>query len=316
MVKLIVQVPAYNEGRQIGDVLKAIPRSIGDDISVEVLVIDDGSNDGTASAAIESGADHIIVHRKNRGLARAFESGISACLEKGAHIIVNIDADMQYDPSEIPLLVTPIVKGEADIAIGDRQIWRTGSFRPVKRIMQLLGSRVVSSLSGQTVSDAVSGFRAYSRDAALDLNILSDFSYTTESIIQAGALRRRIISIPISRNEEIRPSRLAKSAFQFVMRQAITIVRARIMYRPLRTFFSIGIFFLILGSIPIVRFGYYYMTAGGDGYIQSLILGGALLIIAFLSFSLGIIADLIGFNRKLLERNLLISKKLFFDKQV
>lgn len=314
MTKLIVQVPAYNEALHIGEVLQSIPRAMPGNIEVEVLVIDDGSTDQTGALAISFGADYIRAHGNNRGLARAFETGINECLARGADIIVNVDADMQYDPSQIGLLVAPIINGEADITIGDRQIWKSESFGIIKRLTQVFGSRVVSTLAGQTVSDAVSGFRAYSRDAAFDLNILSDFSYTTETIIQAGALRRRIMSVPVTRRDDTRPSRLARSAFKFVLRQAITIIRARIMYRPLRTFFSIGALFLIAGMIPIIRFGFFYITGFGDGHIQSLILGAVFLIISFLTFALGIIADLVGFNRKLLERQLRISKRLLYDK--
>ena len=313
MIKLIVQIPAYNEEHQIGKVVCAIPRSAMLGVEVEVLIVDDGSDDGTVSAALKAGADHIIRHSRNRGLARTFESGISACLEKGADIIVNIDADMQYDPAQIPLLVEPIISGQADVTIGNRQIWKSGSFGLVKRLFQSLGSRVVSRLSGQRILDAVSGFRGYSRDAALDLNILSDFSYTTESILQAGAQRKNIVSIPITRRDDIRPSRLARSSSQFVIKQASTIVRSYIMYRPLRTFFSIGAFFLIAGLLPVIRFIYSYVVSDGGGHVQSLILAAALLIIAFVVFALGIVADLIGFNRKLLERNLRISKSLLFE---
>lgn len=312
-MRIIVQVPAYNEEVSVGRVVSNIPRKIPGTSSVEVLVIDDGSLDNTALEAKLSGADYVISHSGNRGLARAFETGINFALKKQADVVVNIDADMQYNPADIPLLVGEIVSGRADIAIADRQVWKSRSFGIIKRVTQVFGSAVVSSLANQSVNDAVSGFRAYSRDAALDLNILSDFSYTTESIIQASALRRRIISIPVTRLEDVRPSRLAKSSFQFVVRQAKTIIRARIMYRPLHTFSAIGGILALVGVLPILRFLYYFIIGRSDGYIQSLILGVGFLIISFLVFSLGIIADLIGFNRKLVERNLRLTKERYFS---
>lgn len=314
-MKLIVQIPAYNEQLTIAQVVSSIPREISGISLVEVVVVDDGSNDQTVAAARKAGADYILSHRGNRGLARAFETGINFGLENHADIIVNIDADLQYNPSDIPLLVAEIISGRADIAIGDRQIWKSGSFGIIKRVTQLFGSAIVSSLANQRVRDAVSGFRCYSRDAALDINVLSDFSYTTESIIQASALRRRIVSVPVVRSQDFRPSRLAKSPLQFVVRQAKTIVRARIMYRPLHTFFIMGGLFLVLGLLPVLRFLYFFFSGEGDGYIQSLILGVGLVIISLIVFSLGVVADLVGFNRKILERNLRLTKVHYFSKK-
>lgn len=299
---LIIQIPCLNEQDSIGSVIECIPREIPGINKVSVLVVDDGSDDKTAQAAKKAGADYIVVHRKNRGLARAFETGLRNSLELGADIIVNTDADGQYPSKFIPDLVKPIVDGVADISIGDRRIHSREIFSPIKRVFQILGSWLVSRVSGIQVNDAVCGFRAYSRYSARSTNVLSDFSYTTETIIQAGISKMRVVNVPINSVVDTRASRLAKSMADFVIRQAVTIVRALFMYQPLKLFLSLALFFFTVGMIPFLRFIYFYLSGAGDGHIQSLLTGLVLLVGSFILAAVGILADLVAFNRKLLER--------------
>jgi len=303
-MKLIVQIPCYNEEKTLPETVADIPRQIDGVDQVEILIIDDGSSDRTVEVAREIGVDHIVRHKTNRGLARTFRSGIDACLRLGADIIVNTDGDNQYAGQDIPKLIAPILAGEADVVVGDRQTERVAHFSESKKMLQRLGSSVVRRLSETTIPDAVSGFRAISRDAALQLNIVSPFSYTIEMLIQAAKKHMAITSVPVGTNPKTRDSRLFKSIPKFIERSLTTMVRMYAMYQPLRVFFLIGMTLSLLGAIPVLRFLYYYLIGSGTGHIQSLILGGVLLMMGFITFLVGLVADLISFNRQLVEMTL------------
>ncbi|MEL6259280.1 MAG: glycosyltransferase family 2 protein [Pseudomonadota bacterium] len=303
-MKLIIQIPCLNEAETLPLVLMELPRSIPGVTSIETLIIDDGSSDNTSQVAKTWGVDHIVRHRRNRGLAAAFRTGVEAALRAGADIIVNTDADNQYASSSIADLVTPIVEGSADIVIGDRQNADNPHFSPFKRALQRFGSAVVGRLSNTKVTDAVSGFRAISRAAAQKIVIASDFSYTTEMLIQAGRNRMSIVSVPVATNAATRPSRLFSSIPQFIANTGATMVRAYAMYNPLRTFAWFGGVVAFLGLIPIVRFLVLYLMDDGAGRVQSLVLGGALLTLGVVALMLGLLADLVGRNRRLLEFSL------------
>jgi len=303
-MKLIVQIPCYNEEKTLPETVADIPRQIDGVDQVEILIIDDGSSDRTVEVAREIGVDHIVRHKTNRGLARTFRSGIDACLRLGADIIVNTDGDNQYAGQDIPKLIAPILAGEADVVVGDRQTERVAHFSESKKMLQRLGSSVVRRLSETTIPDAVSGFRAISRDAALQLNIISPFSYTIEMLIQAGKKHMAITSVPVGTNPKTRDSRLFKSIPKFIERSLTTMVRMYAMYQPLRVFFFMGMTLSIIGAIPVLRFLYYYLIGSGTGHIQSLILGGVLLMMGFITFLVGLVADLISFNRQLVEMTL------------
>jgi glycosyltransferase involved in cell wall biosynthesis len=303
-VKLIVQVPCHNEEGTLPAVVHSIPRHIEGVDRVEILIIDDGSSDGTARVAQDLGVDHIVRHTNNKGLARAFRTGIDACLSLGADIIVNTDGDNQYDARDIPKLIQPILDGSADIVVGDRRTQNVSHFSPLKRRLQRLGSRAVRALSGTDVPDAVSGFRAISAHAALHLNIVSPFSYTIEMLIQAGSKNLAITSVPVRTHAPTRPSRLFKGVPQFIGRSVATMVRMYAMYRPLTTFLSIGGVLFATGVMPILRFLYFWVQGDGRGHLQSLILGGVLVILGFVTLLIGLVADLINFNRQLIEMSL------------
>jgi glycosyltransferase involved in cell wall biosynthesis len=303
-IKLIVQIPCLNEEHTLPQTFADLPKHIDGIDVIETLIIDDGSTDRTIEVARQLGVDHIIHNTNTLGLARSFQKGLDACLELGADIIVNTDGDNQYVGGDIPKLVKPIIDGVAEIVVGDRQTHKIEHFSPVKKILQKLGSRVVRQLSETEIPDVVSGFRAISHDAALRLNIISPYSYTIEMVIQAGKKNMAITHVPISTNPKTRDSRLFKSIPSFISRQLSSMVRMYAMYEPLRVFFSIGLMLSILGLFPIVRFLYFYYTGDGDGHLQSLVLGGVLLIIGFITFMIGLVADLISFNRQLTEISL------------
>lgn len=304
MTKLIIQIPCFNEAESLPDTLVALPRRLPGVDTIEILVIDDGSHDGTADVARRFGVHHVVRHRRNRGLAAAFQSGIDAALAAGADIIVNTDADGQYAGEDIAKLVAPIVAHEADLVIGDRGVGENAHFGPFKRLLQRLGSAVVRSLSRTEVTDAVSGFRALSRAAAQRITITTEFSYTTDMLIQAGRKRFKIVSVPVRTNATLRPSRLFTSIPQFISRQLMTMARAYATYNPLRTFAVIGGLVTLIGLAPIVRFLWFWASGDGQGHVQSLVLGGSLLVLGVLTGLMGVLAELIGANRKLLEKTL------------
>ena len=310
-MKLIIQIPCYNEAETLPLTVADLPRQIPGIDSVEFLVIDDGSSDGTSEVARRLGVHHVVRHRRNRGLAAAFQSGIDAALAAGADIIVNTDADNQYDGGAIPALVQPILEQRADIVVGDREVGANPHFRAHKRLLQRLGSAVMRGLSGLDIPDAVSGFRAISRDAARRINIVSSFSYTTEMLIQAGRMRLAVVSVPVGTNAPTRPSRLFLSIPHFIRNTGITMARAYAMYNPLKVFATAGVILALLGLLPILRFLYFYfITGNGSGHIQSLVLGGVLVMIGVLSVMFGVVADLVGRNRQLLEMTLLRLRSL------
>ena len=312
-MKLIVQIPCYNEERTLPETIADIPRQIEGIDQVEVLIIDDGSRDRTVEVAHEIGVDHIVRNKRNIGLARSFRKGIDACLVRGADIIVNTDGDNQYCGADIPKLVAPILAGRADIVIGDRETDKIKHFSPVKKLLQHLGSGVVRKLAGIWVPDTVSGFRAFSREAAIRLNVVSSFSYTIETVIQAGKRQLFVDSIPIRTNPKTRDSRLFKSIPHFIQNSLGTMVRMYAMYQPLRLFFFLGSLLILIGALPILRFLFFYFTSGGGGHIQSLLLGSVLIILGFITFLVGLVADLISFNRQLLEMTLERVRRLELD---
>jgi glycosyltransferase involved in cell wall biosynthesis len=299
-MKLIVQIPCLNEQDTLPDTLKAIPRSIPGITSVEVLVIDDGSTDGTAEVARLHGADHVVRFTRRKGLAAGFMAGLDAALRLGADIIVNTDADNQYPAHELPRLVAPILAGEADMVVGDRGVRDVAHFSWTKRRLQGVGSWVVRKVSGTTVVDATSGFRALTRDAALRINIVSEFTYTLESIIQAGKKRLAVVHVPIE-SRETRPSRLFSSTWDYVKRSAATILRIYAMYEPFKVFVILGSVLLTAGLALGVRYAYFWWNGAITGHLQSAILAVLLLILGFQTLQWGVMADLVASNRKLLE---------------
>lgn len=303
-MKLIVQIPCLNEQHTLPGTVADIPRDIPGVDKVEVLIIDDGSTDRTVEVAREIGVDHIVRHRNTKGLAPTFRTGIDACLRRGADIIVNTDGDNQYCGADIPALIGPILRGEADIVVGDRQTQTVTHFSTFKKFLQKHGSAIVRRVSRTEIPDAVSGFRAISREAALHLNIVSPFSYTIEMLIQAGRKKMAVASVPVRTNAKTRDSRLFRSIPQFLERSLTTMVRMYSMYRPLKFFVAIGALITFGGILPVIRFLYLYAIGQGDGHIQSLVLGGALLVIGLMTFLIGLVADLIGFNRQLIEMTL------------
>ncbi|MDE1466340.1 glycosyltransferase family 2 protein [Aurantiacibacter sp. D1-12] len=304
MVKLIIQIPCLNEAESLPETLARLPRRIDGVDVIEFLVIDDGSSDDTANVARRHGAHHVETHRRNRGLAAAFRSGIDKALAEGADIIVNTDGDGQYEGADIAALVTPVVEGRADIVIGDRGVADNAHFSVPKRLMQRIGSGVVQSLAGTKVTDAVSGFRAISRDAAQRINITTEFSYTTDMLIQAGRKRMAILTVPVRTHAAVRPSRLFKSIPRFISQTGITMIRAFTAHKPLRAFVGTGSLIAFIGLLPILRFLWFFAQGDGTGHIQSLVIGGALLVLGTLVAIMGMVADLVAANRKLIEENL------------
>ncbi|MFT3669303.1 MAG: glycosyltransferase family 2 protein [Pseudoxanthomonas sp.] len=301
-MKVIIQVPCYNEQDSLPVTLAHLPRELEGVSRIEWLIVDDGSADGTSLVAAEHGAHHVVRHPVNRGLAAAFMTGLQTAIDRGADIIVNTDADNQYDARDIEALIKPILEGRAEMVIGARPIADTEHFSWIKKKLQSLGSAVVRLASGTTVRDAPSGFRAFTRDVAMRLNVFSSYTYTLETIIQAGQSNIRVTSVPIRTNPDLRPSRLVRSISRYVWRSATTIIRIFATYRPL-TFFWIaaGVFFslgLAMGSWYL----YFKFIGEGAGHVQSALLATASIIIGFLLGMMGFLADLIGVNRRLLER--------------
>ena len=302
MSKLIIQIPCFNEESTLGLTLQDLPKVVPGVDEVETLIIDDGSTDKTVAVAKERGVDHIVVLPRHQGLAKAFMAGLEASLKAGADIVVNTDADNQYCAADIPKLVAPILKGNAEIVIGARPIGETDHFSPTKRFLQKLGSWVVRLASRTDIPDAPSGFRAISRNAAMQLHVFNEYTYTLETIIQAGQKSMAITSVPVRTNHYSRPSRLFKNIPSYVQRQLSTIVRIFMTYRPFRFFAVPGILLFAAGFAIGLRFLYFYLTVGGEGKIQSLILAALLMGSGFFLGVVGLVADLIAVNRNLLER--------------
>jgi glycosyltransferase involved in cell wall biosynthesis len=314
-VKLVIQIPCLNEEAALRETLERLPRRIEGVDVIEVIVVDDGSTDATARIAEEWGVAEVVRFRSHRGLARAFAAGLDAALRRGADVIVNTDADNQYPGEAIDALVRPILERRADVVIGDRGVGRVPHFSRTKRLLQRAGSWVVRLASGTHLPDVTSGFRAFSRDAAMRLNVLSEFSYTVETIIQAGTDRLAIETVPIAANPTERPSRLFRGTTEYLRRSGQTIARVYTMYRPLRTFLYLSLAFLVLGLGATGRFVYFFaIDPDTSGHVQSLVLGAACLVIAFQIFLFGLLADLIGANRKLLEDALRRIRRLESDR--
>lgn len=314
LLKLIVQIPCYNEAETIGVTLKALPRQVDGFDEVEWLIIDDGCVDDTVKIAKSHGVDHVVSFIRNRGLAKGFIAGLDACVKLGADVIVNTDADNQYSAEDIAVIARPVLAGDADMVIGARPIDAIEHFSPVKKMLQKFGSRVVRLVSGINVPDAPSGFRAISRDAAMRLNVFNEHTYTLETIIQAGQKNMAVKSEPIHVNGYLRPSRLIKSIPQYIKRATDTLVRIFVVYKPFRFFFTIGVISLALGVLIGARFVYYvYIVQDGTSRVQSLILASILLGFGFQTILVAFLADLMSVNRKLLEDVQYRLKKIELD---
>lgn len=300
-MKLIIQIPCYNEAQILPKTLADLPKALPGFDAVETLVVDDGSTDETAKVARDYGVDHIVHLSRHLGLAQAFARGLDACLRLGADVIVNTDADNQYRAADIQRLVEPILNGEAEMVIGDRDVGSVRHFPLHKRVLQSIGSRVVSATAGLEIPDATSGFRAITREVALETMVLSNYSYTLETLIQAGARRVRVSFVPIDTNPPERPSRLFSSIRHYLVNSTVTILRSFAMYRALRIFTVISGLMLLSGVAIGIRFLVFYFQGQGSGMIQSLILAAIFLIVGFITFLIGLLADLVSFNRKILE---------------
>jgi glycosyltransferase involved in cell wall biosynthesis len=311
--KLIIQVPAYNEEATLEAALRELPRQLPGIEQIEILVIDDGSTDATAEVARRAGAHHVLRFPNNRGLARAFMGGLDASLRLGADIIVNTDADNQYRGADVARLIQPVLMGVAEMVVGDRDPRNVRHFGFAKRLLQHYGSWVVRQLSGTQIPDTTSGFRALSRDAALRLNVMSDFTYTLETIIQAGKKRLPVTHVPIESREVERTSKLAATTWGYVKRSAATILRIYAVYEPLKVFSYLGGVLLLLGLSVGGRFLYYYLVGEGSGHVQSLLLMTILIVIGFFTVLVGLMADLIGGNRALLEDVLYRLRRMELD---
>jgi len=309
-MKLIIQIPCFNEARTLPETIRALPRSLPGIDEIEYLVVDDGSSDGTAEAAAELGVHHVIRCPQHVGLATAFVAGIEACARRGADIIVNTDADNQYQANDIRQLIEPILAGRASLVIGDRGVGSLPAFSPIKRRLQVLGSWVVARLAGTRTPDATSGFRAFTRDVALRTLVLGNYSYTLETLIQAGARRIAIEYVPVGTNPQTRPSRLMKSIAQYIRKSTITLLRTYTMYWPLRVFSTVGLSIILLGLVPGLRFLYLFMIGQRIGHVQSLILSAILIIVGVQVLLIGFLADLVGFNRTILEEALYRVRKI------
>jgi glycosyltransferase involved in cell wall biosynthesis len=300
---LVIQIPCYNEAETLGETIADLPRALPGISEVIILVMDDGSTDDTVQVALKSGADYVVRHRHNRGLAQAFMTGLNTSLALGADIIVNTDADHQYPGRYVVELVAPALANTADLVIGDRQPGSNVHFSPVKRLLENLGSWAIRILSQTTAPDAASGFRAYSRYAALRLQVHNNYSYTLETLIQAGKERMAIAHVPIQTNPSLRPSRLHKGNLSFIWRQGGTIIRSYVLYQPLQSFLLLGIPFVLVGALLIGRFLFFYFS-GGSGvarYIQSVSIGGTLLIFGMVMVFLGLLGDALRANRQMMQ---------------
>lgn len=300
-MKLIIQIPCFNEAETLPVALKELPRKVPGFTCVEWLIINDGSSDDTEAVARAHGVDHIVSFTKNQGLARGFLAGLDACVKLGADVIVNTDADNQYMAADIPLLTAPILAGTADVVVGARPVSEITTFSPVKKILQKFGSAVVRFVSKTDIPDAPSGFRAMTREAALRFNVFNDYTYTLETIIQAGQKNIAITSVPIRVNGVLRPSRLVKSVSSYVSKSLVTIVRIFIVYKAFRFFMSVGLSVFCLGLLGGLRYLYFYAFGDGGGHVQSLILSSILLGVGFQTMLTAFLADLLAVNRRLME---------------
>ncbi len=300
-MKLIIQIPCYNEAETLEVALNDLPKHIDGIDEIEYLIINDGSSDNTVEVARNWGVNYIVNFKKNKGLAKGFMAGLDACLKNGADIIVNTDADNQYCGADIATIVRPILEETADIVIGARPIDKTDHFSPVKKKLQHFGSWVVRKASKTSIPDAPSGFRAYSREAALRMNVINEYTYTLETIVQAGRNKMAITSVPIHTNGELRPSRLFSSMFGYIKKSMLTIVRAFMMYRPLQFFTVLGGILFLIGAAVGIRFLYFFFGGTGAGHIQSLIFASMMIILGVMTVIVGLQADIISANRKILE---------------
>lgn len=300
-MKLIIQIPCFNEEETLEITYRDLPKEIDGIDEIEYLIINDGSTDNTVEVAKRLGIHYIVSFKKNRGLAKGFSAGLDACLHLGADIIVNTDADNQYCGADIEKLVRPILEGKADIVIGERPIDQTEHFSKKKKLFQHLGSWVVRVASNTDIPDAPSGFRAYSREAALRLNVINEYTYTLETIIQAGHNKTAITSVPVRTNAELRPSRLFSSMWRYMRRSSTVIARSFIMYKPLKFFLLLGLVMFLAGVAIGCRYLYFLAQDPNTGHVQSLILAGILMIMGFQSFVAGFLADIIASNRKIME---------------
>lgn len=314
-MKLIIQIPCFNESQTLAIALGHLPRKVEGVDVVEWLVIDDGSTDTTAEVARQCGVDHIVSHPYNMGLAKAFMTGLEACISHDADIIVNTDADNQYDAKDIPKLIKPILDEQADYVIGERPISQMEHFSAVKKCLQKVGSYAVRMFSKTEVSDAPSGFRAITADAAMQLNVFNQYTYTLETIIQAGHKGIRIVNVSVRVNEDLRPSRLVKSVASYVQQSMSIIIRSFVIYKPFRFFSTIGLILLGCGFLIGLRFLYYYMIGQGSGKLQSLVLAAILSISGVQAIALAFLGELHATNRKLLEKLLYEFKKMKHSKQ-
>lgn len=314
-MKLIIQIPCYNEEATLPLTLKGLPRSFQGVDEVEILVIDDGSTDRTVEVAKQQGVHHIVRLTHHKGLAAAFSAGLDACLRLGADLIVNTDADNQYVGEDIQRLIQPILNGEAEMVIGDRQINAVPHFSLIKKQLQRFGSWTVRQLSGTEIPDTTSGFRAFSREAAMRLNVISRFTYTLETVIQAGKKNIGLTHVPIRVNPQLRPSRLFSSVLGYIKRSTATILRIYTMYEPLKMFFTIGSIIFGIGVLIGVRFLYFYFSHRGTGHVQSLILAAVLMIVGFQVIMIGLLSDIIAANRLLIEEILYRIKKIEYERK-
>ena len=313
-MKLIIQIPCYNEAETLAIALGALPKEVEGFDTVEWLIINDGSTDDTVKVARECGVDHIVNFKHNRGLAKGFMAGIKECLNQGADVIVNTDADNQYEADDIPKLTQPIVDGTSEYVIGERPIAKTDHFSPAKKFLQKLGSWVVRKASNTDIPDAPSGFRAMSRECAMQLNVYNNYTYTLETIIQAGQKNMAISSVPIQTNEDLRPSKLLSSIPNYIKKSVVTIVRISVVYKPFQSFMSIAAILFVLGFLLGLRYLYFVFTGDGEGHTQSVILAGVLMGMGFQTGLIAFIADLLSVNRKLLEELKLENMKARYNK--
>ena len=314
-MRLIIQIPCYNEEDMLPLTVRDLPTSLPGVDELQLLVVDDGSTDRTVEVARQLGIHHIVRHSRNMGLARAFLTGMEAALKAGADVIVNTDADNQYLGQDIARLIQPILEGRADIVVGDRVVGMVEHFSPLKRLLHRLGSRVVGLASSSVVPDATSGFRALSRQAALRTIVYSEYSYTLETLIQAGSHRMAVAYVPVGTNPQTRKSRLMRSTPHYLVNSTATILRAYTMYQPLRVFLVIGGLMTLIGTAIGLRFLFYYLSGQGMGHVQSLILAAILTIVGFQVCLIGLIADLVGFNRKILEETLYRVRQLELERR-